>query len=87
VTFTSKAGRLRAISAQILELSAGSQVVEEVHNASKTVTAAGGAIPFSWWDETAEWQTLKAGVYKACMTWPDGSKACTGPGWLYTYSL
>jgi hypothetical protein len=27
---------------------------------------------------------MSRGQATACMTWTDGSKACTGHGWLYT---
>jgi hypothetical protein len=87
VTFTSRSGRLRAVSVKVLVLSVNGKVVEVVHNASQSGPKLNGAIPLSWWDEPARILSNVVGVNDACMTWTNGGKACTGAGWLYSYPV
>ena len=88
VVFTTRSGPLRSASVGTLRLAVNNVVINAVHNASKTATGTGRdiALPDSWWDEPAQWlrDPKIVGAYKACMTWADGAKACTGPGWLYS---
>jgi hypothetical protein len=85
VVFTSGSGRLNRVSVQVLRLSLGKQVVQTVKNASKPVTGGGGGFALNWWDEPVG--IMQVSVYNACMTWTDGSKACTGRRWLSSHPV
>lgn len=87
VTFTANSGALSLVSVETLQLSVNHHVTEAAHNATKTVVAFGGVIPLNWWDEPSGPHLVQAGVYKACMSWKGGGKACTGAGWLYSHAV
>lgn len=87
VAFTTHSGPVRRVSTQILRLSMDKVVIQTLRNASKAGAGAGTvAIPFNWWDEPKP-RIVQVSAYKACMTWTDGSKACTGSSWLSTPSV
>lgn len=87
VAFTTHSGRMQRVSAQILRLSKGNVIIQTLRNPSKAVTGPGTvAIPMNWWGEPPL-VPFRMSAFNACMTWTDGSKACTGASWLSSQSV
>lgn len=86
VGFTARSGTLRLVSVQALRVSVAGQVALTVHNMSLVVIGHNVALRRNWWDEPKP-RVLRMSAMKACMTWTDGSKACTGTGWVSTQAV
>jgi hypothetical protein len=91
VSFTARSGLLKAISVETMQLSVNGHVRVTIRNVSGTALTGAGVHLFNWWDEPARLpkgtKTVQLGVYKACMTWTNGGKACTSPSWFYTWMV
>jgi hypothetical protein len=80
VTFRSKSGKLKQVTAGTLNLLINGRAIEIVRNAKKSTTAATAVLrPRKWSDEViSKTYFAHATVINACLVWPGGGKVCTG---------
>jgi hypothetical protein len=80
VTFTPTSGTASQISIASLKLSMNGVITEKAGPLHKRWTSPGaGSFALNWWDEPVG--HAQASVLNACMTWTDGTRACTGSHW------
>ena len=79
VTFRSKSGKLKEVTAGTLKLQINGRVTEIARNAKKFTTRTTAVVPLKWSDEiTSKPYFARATVINACMVWRRGGKVCTG---------
>lgn len=81
VNFTAKSGTLEKVSINHLNLWVNNVVVRSVSFKSRTFRGTKNFFSTPWWTIKSG-QNAQAGVYKPCMYWTDGGRACITGHWL-----
>jgi hypothetical protein len=88
-SFKSASGKLKGVTARHLVLYLSGRVAESGAYSGKATGRTGNLTTRNrnLWDggpNSGAAGPARAGLFDACMIWPDGARACTGAHWLYS---